>query len=97
MDAGRSPRWVFRHHAEDQLAHLLGSRPSSNRLPGSGNQSPIHVKAGTVPADNGFRSDDDERLLLLRPQPANRSPEEFVKQMKSWSRMASFQHNQLLP
>jgi hypothetical protein len=64
---------------------------------GLGNQSPIHVKAGTVPADNSFRSDDDERLLPFRPQPANRNPEELVKQMKSWSRMASIQHNQLLP
>jgi len=50
-----------------------------------------------VPANNGFRSDDDERLLHCDKSRLNRNPEELVKQMKSWSRMASFQHNQLLP
>src|SRR6516225_10566796 len=96
MDAWRSPSGVLRHHAEDQLPQLLRRRPSPGRFPDSGDQPPIHAKAGPVPADNSFRSDDDDRLLPSRPQSTEGNPEELVKQIESWPRMTPFQHGQLL-
>ena len=96
MDAWRSPSGVFRNHAEDQLPQLLRRRPSPNRLPDSGDQPPIHAKAGPVPADNSLRNDDDDRPLPSRPQPTDGNPEELVKQTESRPRMTPFQHGQLL-
>ena len=75
---------------------LLRRRPLPNRYPDSGDQPPIHAKASPVPADNSFRSDDDDRLLPLRPQPTNGNPEELVKQIESRPRTTPFQHGQLL-
>jgi len=96
MDAWRSPSGVLHHHTEDQLPHLLQPRPSPNRSPYSRDQPPIHAKAGPVLAHNRFRSDDDERLLPLRPQPMDSNPEELVKQIDSRPRTTPFQHGQLL-
>ena len=96
MDARRSPSGVFRNDAEDQLPHLLRRRPSPNRSPDSGDQPPIHAKSGPMPADNSFRSNDDDRLLPSRPQPTDSNPEEPVKQIKSRPRTTPFQHGQLL-
>ena len=96
MDAWRSPNGVLHHHTEDQLPDLLRGRPSPNRSPDSGNQPPIHAKAGPVPAHNRFGSDDDDRLLPLRPQPTDGNPEELVKQIDSRPRTTPFQHGQLL-
>ena len=96
MDAWRSPSGVLRHHAEDQLPHLLRCRPSPNRSSDSGDQPPIHAKAGPVPAHNRFRSDDEDQLLPLRPQSTDGNPEELVKQIESWPRTTPFQHGQLL-
>jgi len=96
MDAWCSPSGVLRHHAEDQLPHLLRRRPSADRSPDSGDQPPIHAKASPVPAHNRFRSDDDDRLLPLGPQPTDGDPEELVKQMESWPRTTPLQNGQLL-
>ena len=96
MDAWRSPSRVLRHHAEDQLPHLLRCRPSPNRSPDSEDQPPIHPKASPVPANNSFWSDDNERLLPLQPHPTDGNPEELVKQIESWPRTTPFQHGQLL-
>src|SRR6516165_6011918 len=96
MDAWRSPSGVFRNHAEDQLPQLLRRRPSPNRSPDSGDHPPIHAKAGPVPADNSFRSDDNNRVLPSRPQPTDSNPKELVKQIESRSRTTPFRHGQLL-
>ena len=93
MDAWRSPSGVVLNHAEDQLAQLLRRRPSPNRSPDSGDQPPIDAKAGPVPADNSFRSDDDDRLLPSRPQPTDGNPEELVKQIESRPRTTPSQVN----
>jgi hypothetical protein len=49
-----------------------------------------------VPADNSFRSDDDDRLLPSRPHPTDGDPEELVNQIESRPRTTPFQHGQLL-
>ena len=96
MDAWRSPGGVLRHHAEDQLPQLLWRPPSPNRSPDSGDQPPIQAKAGPVPAHDSLRSDDEECLLPLRPQPTDGNPEELVQQIERRPRTTPFQHGQLL-
>jgi hypothetical protein len=49
-----------------------------------------------VLADNRFRSDDDDRLLPLRPQATDGNPKELVKQIESRPRTTPFQYGQLL-
>ena len=41
-------------------------------------------------------SDDNDRLLPLRPQPTDGNPEELVKQIERRPRATPFQHGQLL-
>jgi len=91
-----APQVVFRNDAEDQLPQLLRGRNSPNRSPDSGDQPPIHAKAGPVPADYSYRSDDDDRLLPSRPQPTDGNPEELVKQIESRPRTPPLQHGLLL-
>jgi hypothetical protein len=96
MNARRSPRWILRHHSEDQLPNFLRRPPFSDRFPHFRDHSPIQTEADSMPSDNGFRGDDEEQLLPLRPEPTNSNPEEFVEQIEIWPRTAPFQHGQLL-
>jgi hypothetical protein len=50
-----------------------------------------------VPADNGFRGDDDERVLPPRPEPTNNKPEELVDQNEPWPGVPTFENGELLP
>ena len=92
----RSPGWVLNDHSENQFPNLLRGRSSSNLLPDSGDQPPVHTKTSPVPADDGFRSDDDERLLPRRPDPASNHPEELIEKPEARSRMSTFQREELL-
>ena len=86
---------------KDDLKNFL---PLSSLVPRQRPMSPIRVDpancvntlwAGPVPARNRFGSDDDDRLLPLRPQPTDGNQEELVQQMASRPRTTPFQHGQL--
>src|SRR5712671_4705085 len=67
MDPWRSPQRIGDAHLPDKLANLWGhSRPSAtrSRLP-----APVQSEAGTMPADNGVRLDDRQRIANFREQP----------------------------
>ena len=97
MNAWRSPSGIFGNHSEDQFPHFPGNAFPAHHLPSLGNRSPVESESRSVPADNGFRGDDDERPLPLHPQSTDRNPEELVKQVKRWPRTTPFQDGQLLP
>jgi hypothetical protein len=59
-----------------EIEHLLRRRSSSDLPPDSGDQPPVHTKTSPVPADDGFRRDDEEGVLPSRPDPPNNHPEE---------------------
>jgi hypothetical protein len=96
MDPRRSPGWVVSDHPKDQLPNLLRRRVSSNLRPDSGDQPPIHAKTTPVPADDGFRHDDDEGLLPSRPDPPSDYPEELIEEAEARARMSTLQHDELL-
>src|SRR5258705_10432093 len=78
MDPRCSPGGVLNDHAEDQFPNLLRWRPSSDLPPDSGDQPPAHKKTSPMPTNDGFRRDDDERLLPRRPDPPTNYPEAFI-------------------
>ena len=61
---------------------------------------PLHAPSTSVAIRSfirlSFRSDDDDRLLPLRPQPTEGNPEELVKRIQSQPSMTPLQHGQLL-
>jgi len=49
-----------------------------------------------VPADYGFRRDDDEGLLPNRPDPPSNHPEELIEKPETRARMSTLQRDELL-
>jgi len=49
-----------------------------------------------VPADDGFRCDDDEGLLPRRPDPPSDYPEELIEKPETRARMSTLQSEELL-
>ena len=49
-----------------------------------------------MPADDGFRRDQDEGLLSSRPDPPSNRPEELIEKPETRARMSTLQRNELL-
>jgi hypothetical protein len=49
-----------------------------------------------VPANDGFRHDDDEGLLPSRPDPPSDYPEELIEEDEARARMSTLQRDELL-
>ena len=49
-----------------------------------------------MPADDGFRRDDDEGLFPSRPDPTSNHPEKFIEEAEARARMSTLQRNELL-
>jgi len=96
MDPRRSSGGVLGNHLEDQFPKLLRRPFPSNLPPDSGDQPPIHTKTTPVPADDGFRRDQDERILPSRPDPPSDYPEELIEKPETRARMSTLQHDELL-
>jgi hypothetical protein len=79
VDARRSPGWILNNHPEDQLSNFLGRRLPPNPRPDSRGQFPVQAKTSPVPANYGFRRDDDKSLFPSRPESANGHPEQFCR------------------
>ena len=96
MDPRRSPGGVVNDHTEDQFPNLLRRLSPSDLPPDAGDQLPVHAKTSPVPADDGFRRDDDERLLPRRPDPPSDYPEELIEKPETRARMSTLQSEELL-
>jgi hypothetical protein len=68
-----------------------------NSRTSSGDQPPIQTEAGPVPADHGFRGDNDEGLLPTGPDSPSNYPEEFIDEAQDRPGTAPLQHSELLP
>src|ERR1019366_1655575 len=97
MDTRRSPRWVLRDHAKDQLAHFPADWFSSDRLSSSRDPTPVQPKAGPMPANHGLRSNEDQRPFPARPNSSQNDPEQPVDRTQSRARSLCVQSQQLLP
>lgn len=96
MDPRRSTGGVLNDHTEDQFPDLLRCGSSSNLPPDSGDQPTVHAKTSPVPADDGFRRDDDEGLLPNQPDPPGDYPEEPIEETDARARVSTLQRNELL-
>src|SRR5664279_399037 len=97
VDARRSPPWVLRDHAKDQLAHFPADWFSSDRLSSSRDPAPVQPKAGPMPTNHGLRGDEDQRSLPVRPNFSQNDPEQLVDGAQSRTRSLCVQSQQLLP
>ena len=97
MNTRRSPRRILCNHAKNQVANLFGDPPSTDPGSDSGDQPPVESETRPVPADDGFRSHDNQRILPLGPNPLNGYPKQLVEGIQSRSRMAALEHCELLP
>src|SRR6202049_1236263 len=80
MNPGCSPRRIFGDHFEDQTAHLLRDSMSATAwAPSSRQNTPVQLKSRSVPLNNGFRTDEDERLVPAGPDLPGGDPEQFVE------------------
>jgi hypothetical protein len=49
-----------------------------------------------VPADDGFRRDDDEGLFPSGPDPPSNHPKELIEEAETRARMSTLQRDELL-
>jgi hypothetical protein len=81
VDARRAPP-VLPHHATDKLAKL--------RIDGwtsllTGDASPVTAMGASVPGDDSAGLNDSECLAPIRPQIAQRNPEEAIDRDQLWT------------
>jgi hypothetical protein len=89
----RSPQWIFNAHQLADLYRDHGTARTATRLP-----APIEAKAGAVPAHNGLRPYDGERVASVWKQSACPSQHQPIRGHKGPSgRFRPPQHNDLLP
>jgi hypothetical protein len=95
MDAGSAPERVGQAHLADQLPNFerhLGSAGSSSRLP-----PPEQAKACAMPANNGCRIDDHERIQNTRRDPIQADEDQAIEVAEDRAlRRPSVQYVQLM-
>jgi len=97
MNPGCSPGRIFGDHFEDQIANLLRDSTSATAWsPSSGQKTPVQLKSGSVPLNNGFGTDEDERLLPIGPDLPSGDPEQFVEEGRVRPWMPTLKDDQLL-
>jgi hypothetical protein len=80
MNPGRSPGRIFGDHFEHQIATLLRDSTSATAwAPSSRQNPPVQLKSRSVPVNNGFGTDEDERLLPIGPDLSSGDPEQVVE------------------
>src|SRR5271169_4115571 len=97
VDARRSPSWVFRDHAKNQIAKFLGQGFSSANAPSSRKPAPIQPKPSPMPANHGLRGDKYQRSLPASPKFSQNDPEQPVDRTQSRAWSLCMQSQQLLP
>ncbi len=96
-ESGSPPTRIFRHHPEDKVLNFLRDPFSPSVLTYFREQAPVPAKSRSVPSDNGFRADEDKRLLPRRPKTAGEEPEDFVNPSELGPWMFAFEDAKLLP
>lgn len=93
----RAPGRVFGDHTEDEFLQFFARRPSSHAHSTPGDPFPVQLESGAMPADDGFRLDEDQCALPSRPETPQQMPKQFAESRKSRLRMPGFQDGKLLP
>ena len=72
-----SPGWIRSMHVEDELSDFGMDRRSARRLR-SALPAPVEAEALTVPAEHGFRLDEDESLTPFGPELGEPDPHQSI-------------------
>jgi hypothetical protein len=97
MDARRAPGWVLNDHAENEFAQFPADTLPARTISPSREPSPVELESRPVPANDGLRLDEDQRLLPTRPEPPQYQPEQLIREIKLWLGFPPIQHAELLP
>ena len=97
MDARRAPSRVLGNHAEDEFAQFFAHAFSSRAIPPPREPSPILLESRFVPAHNGLRLNENQRLLPSRPKPSQHHPKQFILSGKPRLGLLPPQNCKLLP
>ena len=65
-------------------------RHSPDARPGFRKQPPVPTESGPVPADYGFRCDDEAGVLPTGPDPPSNYPEDFSEDAEAGTTMLTF-------
>ena len=94
VDLGGSPIRVFFGQASDQAADFIGNlRPPTAR---SRAPSPVETETLAMPADDGFRFDEDEDVGPAGPDAVQGDPEEPVERVQRRPRPFPLENGELL-
>jgi len=80
MNARRTPSRILRDHAEYHLPQFFACGPSSHAGPAPRDPLPVQLEPCSMPTDNGFGLNNENRPLPARPDSAQEAPEELVGQ-----------------
>ena len=93
MNPGRTPAWIGFGHSPDKIADFTTDLRSSRTL---GFEFPEKLETLAVPADNGIRTDNDQRFTPRSPNSGKQNPEEPVHHLNLRPPVHPFHHGQLL-
>jgi len=91
-----TPERIGERHTPDEVADFLrGCWPP--RLPGARELRPVLAELAPTPCDDGFGSNDHERLTPAGPGPREPGPEDAIVSPYQWSLTGSTIDSQLMP
>lgn len=85
-----TPRWVLGDNAVDEFAQVFADAFSSRTLPMPREPRPIKLEPFAMPANNGLRLNEDQRLLPSVPETPQYHPEQFLRGNKAGLRSFRF-------
>ena len=96
MDAGCTPKWILAAHLPNhwRISFDTGGRPGwpCPNFPG-----PVQPEVFTVPANDGFRLDDDQGRSPIAPNFAQPRPSEPIGKSQLWPLHRATQDAELVP
>ena len=93
---GEHPRSDSRPPVKDQLTYFFWNSLSSHGAPMTGKPVPIHPESGAMPANYGFRSDDQQSLFPFWPHLPESTPKQAIKSKEPRSWPSALQTQDLL-
>lgn len=96
VNARCAPGRVLGDHAKDNFAQFPANALPSRTDPMPRTPSPVVLEPGTMPADDRFGLNDDERLLPARPESAKGDPKQPIRHCHARPRTPMCQHGKLL-
>src|SRR5579863_181115 len=96
VDTRCAPCRIFRDHSKDEIAQFLTDAFSARSNLTPREPCPIQLEPCTVPANNSFWLNEDQRLPPVRPEPPQDHPKQLVGSRDRRARFPLLQNDKLL-